>query len=1585
MQNRVLRLISLVLDIGVLRLDLNLSFAQLGGDSLSAITLQATCKDHGIQLSAESILASSNIMHLLNCATSLSISQTNYPYIPPLKPSGLTPMALVESESLPLMESPAKASISQSSIAQEFSPVVVNSVSRSEQCPITEMQLSLLHGSQKQPGTNVIRYFETHLSRNMPKLKFAWKTVIDSEPIFRTRFDLNAGRAFLYEDGLPAFDWREVVVDGEEAYKIAIEEPCLQGIVGTAFRVVTMTGTTNNSSRSTLIWHVHHALIDGYSGNLLLQKVRRAAVGLPIHPGRSFLQLAARLSAFKSSLKATGLEFWKSQRQKYPTATSELLLPPPRTAYSDELFKTETITIQTPVSDFLLYVQQQGITLATLYSAAWAMVLSLYTDSDTVTFGEVLSGRSLPLDFVEDTIGPTINTLPFYVALDRDSTTLSYLSHVFSRLLELTSFQWTSPEDGFERRFGSAIAVQFSTPGFDDSLFKPLCKPEYKFVTEVPLNVIVEPDGTVQLNYHSNVYRRGDIESIGRIFENALLALLEPSYTIRDCLTRLIPIHMQHLRLLGNCSSKSTMLSSAKEDLLTLFECTAMKYPTLTAIEKGGTRLSYAELNLAAATVANELSNIVQPNDIVCVHADRSINWIIAIYAVLKARCAYCPFDEALPTELRNSNFELTGSKVFLVPTSTDKTKQPASCSTCLAVDEVLSYSASLHHVESSIQRISPDPKAVAYLCFTSGSSGKPKGVVCNHESLVAFQKDFEVRLLAAPGRRISQIMSPAFDGSIHEIFSALSYGATLVLKRSADPFDHLKSVDSAILTPSMAKVLNPVDYPLLKAIYLVGETVPQSVNDMWASNTALYNMYGPTEATCGATIKRLSRNDLVSIGVPNPSTRLYILDRYRSLVPYGVIGEIYLAGIQVSRGYIGRPEETTRCFLPDTICPELEERMYKTGDRGYWDEKGEIVCLGRNDRQIKLRGFRLDLNDLEIRALKALARATAITLVRKNDHLIGMVSPSSLDISDCRTQIAKVLPHYALPKHLIAVDSFPMTTAGKLDEKAIASITFPDTHPNAELVTATEIRLARVWRETLNLPSSISIDGDSNFMELGGDSLLQLHLSSELGTVFDRQFPLRLIVETPTLSGLAKAIDALRSPMGGRIQRPILGYHKVSPIELDWWCKYKACKNSSAFNVSFACNISRSVRRTTLATAWNKVLSRHTILRCKFVECSEGVQRLYNGKPARSKQVPSFNLRKEINRPFQLEKGNLIRVVISPHQFVVVISHIICDLRTLQILLREVFSLYKGATLPQIRKGYSETTLWGKQASPSDLSFWKDYLSNSPKVQYNFPNIQNSLTYSGRSHVCKIPTDTYQRLMAYTNTYKFTLHQFALAATTLAFQHTQESYDLILGAPYLNRESDNDFETVGLFLEPLPIRIHFSRTPSEDLSYNRIDSLSFVDSVCRSSQAALAHTIPWSQLLSHLEIVQDFSHTPLFDVMVTFHDDRHEATNKLPLQGIRTLYTWTHGAKFKIMLEFTAIDDERLLLRIEYDSNCFRTQDAATLESLVIEAMNGLAGELELASIRDEMTNARAKVERMAAPEIKTRGSFFGNELGQI
>ena len=742
--------------------------------------------------------------------------------------------------------------------------------------------------------------------------------------------------------------------------------------------------------------------------------------------------------------------------------------------------------------------------------------------------------------------------------------------------------------------------------------------------------------------------------------------------------------------------------------------------------------------------------------------------------------------------------------------------------------------------------------------------------------------------------------------------------------------------------------------------------------------------MYGPTEGTCGATIKRLMPGARVTIGKPNPTTRLYILDSQRQLAIPGVIGEIYLAGIQIAKGYLNLPDETKERFLPDTICSNGEE-IYRTGDRGYWTECGEIVILGRSDRQIKLRGYRLDMNDIEARAARAFPGIEAIAVAPQGDYLVAMVQPASIDIGSFLTTISKTVPSYAIPRHILATDMLPTTGAGKIDYKAISETRFGNSRQEARGPrTSSEKVVAASFKAALELDERVAITAQSHFVDLGGHSLKQLSLSLHLTREFETRVPLKLIIEHPILEDLAKAIDILVSEEERpcNICTPILSEQSISPIEKNWLERYQLGAGASCFNVAFAGTFAKNkVDRAKLIDARNLVLARHSILRCRYItQRGKAPRRILSSCAPRVERVETLNLWSEVNRPFQLDRTSPIRVYVTEDQLVVLLSHIVADYTTLVIILREVSALYGGQNPRTVRGSYLETFQKRNVPWPCHLDFWTKYLDGWKILPALFGRDIERTSFRGTSLVTELLPSTITKIIAYAQSTGYTLQQLATAAVALCLQPDVPDTDLVIGTPYINRHSEEAFETIGLFLEPLPVRVKYR--PGEKGQHISAPNNPFLESVRASSQAALAHAVPWHHLLDRLGIQDQPPNHPLSDVMVSVHEVGQTTSLSIAAAaGFEPRFLWSEGSKFKLMCELTMLAGGKALLRLEHDPECVRAEEVRMLRRCVPVVLEMLVEEFGCGEIKDRVK----KMGFLDDDDEEVVRDYFGVRLSEI
>lgn len=830
----ILSAIARAVDLPVEEIDSSKSFTELGGHSLSALQVQNECK--GAVRHAPtvlSLLTSPCLDDLVPIPTALDVDQeptaVNTPatsdsgFVEPPQLEGIPELPVLRLPSAdsvhdgPLREKhehnmkPSSLSLSEAALLDLSPPD--STLPAVDQAPVTEMQAALIRG-----GQSTITYSETWPLEDVTVLKYAWKTVVSMEPIFRTAFEGDgAGSYVMRLQDAAVIPWEEVVTFDRTSYEAEIAQRDSLVWPSFRFRTVVYKSSGRDRSEGTIIFAVHHALLDGWSMGLLMEKVRRVAVGESgVVPGKPFVQAANELSRIKKKLEHVAMEFWDEKASRFASAATGPALPKPRKRGAEDGSNEISIGFGELADRLRDTSRSLGVTVATMFYSAWALTQALYADSDAVVMGAILSGRDLPVEDINTVIGPTLNSLPLHVSINQDESTGELVRRVFRSLAGMTCFQWSTQEHGFSRSFEAALSVTRGLEG-PNSPVRPLRAPHYDFESGIPLSLAIDEIAmTVRLVYHPDRYTRENAEGLVSCFRNALEGLTH-STSVRYCLNSLVSVPMQgRLRALSNCSSGLTTRSSHPEDLVSLFNAAVRDHSELPAVEVGDETVSYSELYRRASSVSKELSRLKVGGQVVCVHADGSLNWVVGLIGALQAGATICSLDATLPPELRCSMFETAGSMVFVVGSEAQTSFQPKDCSHCLVVDTITRNNPA---PPEDVIIPTPNPAAPAYLCFTSGSTGKPKGVLCTHQGLVAFQKDRIVRLNAAPGVRISQFMSPAFDGSIHEIFSALCYGATLVLRGNADPFDVLRRVDSAIMTPSAARTLAPKDFPNLKTV----------------------------------------------------------------------------------------------------------------------------------------------------------------------------------------------------------------------------------------------------------------------------------------------------------------------------------------------------------------------------------------------------------------------------------------------------------------------------------------------------------------------------------------------------------------------------------------------------------------------------------------------------------------------------------------------------------------------------------------------------------------------------------------------
>lgn len=860
------------------------------------------------------------------------------------------------------------------------------------------------------------------------------------------------------------------------------------------------------------------------------------------------------------------LEYWQESLAGLPDPL-ELPFALPRAAQPSFECKTVPFSISTDVTAALRRLgAQESASPAAVLTTALVILLHRYCGRDDIVLGTPVSGRLQP--GADRVIGPFQDVLPVRFLLPYDPTwrealqlvrdvlaeTADHQAVAFGRIVEQTRpARRVNMHPLFQILVGPVRPLRQERVAGQTvfTVHEPItrCSPfDIELYLEEPESAPPAPGGLLSgfLRYNASMFGS---EQAGTLLRH-LLRQLEQLATVPDA-------HLSNLPLLDTAEHSEIVhkWNSTKTDyprercVHTLVEERAFTSPEAPALRWEDTRLTYRELDARANRLANYLRGIgVRPEARVGLFFGYTAAWVISALATLKAGGTFVPLDPAYPPErlaamcedaqvevLLHGNHEGSlpfdrGPAVHVGVGCEQFADQPATAPPDLAV-----------------------PDNLAYVMFTSGSTGRPKAIGVTHRNIVRTVVNTNY-VAFLPGDTVGQASNISFDAVTLEAWGALLAGALLVGLRKEQVMQpqllkrllvengiDIFFIPSALMKQVVSEA--PDTFASLRYFLSGGEQADFHTLVRLLAHGApqhLVNPYGPTETTVFAITYRCNdlkdTEQLVPIGYPISNTTCYVLDRYRWPVPAGVVGEIFVGGDGVARGYLGQPGVTADRFVPDPFGDEPGARLYRTGDLGRYRYDGAVEFLGRIDRQVKIRGFRIEPGDVEACLLRSGQVSQAAVQVGRDaggdDMLIAYLVPqaAALDLDDVRSYLRGQLPTYLLPGAFVTLPSLPLNANGKLDAHALARLTAAGTGGTREIVeprTATEGRLDALWRETLDA-EAFGIHDD--FFELGGDSLAATSLAARIRAVFRCEVPLRLLFEFPTISALAEVIDKLRT-----------------------------------------------------------------------------------------------------------------------------------------------------------------------------------------------------------------------------------------------------------------------------------------------------------------------------------------------------------------------------------------------------------------------------------------------------------------------
>lgn len=678
-----------ILEISQNEIDLSQSAVFQGIHSLAAARLSTFCRQHGYAISVEAILTEPSIQSLI------SISQ--------YKEENNTKDAA-------------------------FIPSMPADTLASTRGPVTPLQqrmvLDSLVGDLR---ANCLQHISWYKTDDIGSLRTAWKTVVSHEPIFRTSLeqdDKHPDDVFQRLIGASHFAWEEYTATRYEDIEKSLRSlPTVTGL-GSRFRVLHCVGPELPLHESVFVWAVHHALIDGYSASLIFGNVDKALKNQPFECSLPFTLAARDIAQMREAMASEAEVFWQDQEKKFPEAVGEPLIPETFSDQNSYEFAEHVAFINVDQERLRHTSQQAQGTPAAIFYAAWAMLLASYTNSDTVAFGAVFSGRNLPFAWAPSMIGPLLNILPLRCRIDRQTESASFVREIHQAIQQLSRFQFEDRRSNTPL-FATTLTVQDVGLRTRTTAIDSLRMPHVRQSTLLPLTVLVETDGQIEFLYRTDRFSSEHVKDMAAIYISLINALLEPDQNLQYCIDRRFPHDMRQAILRsGNIDSEIARVPifNRGNTLSGLLGKTAALFPGHIAVEKGPSSITYAALLHSAAQVAKVIQQKTQPGDVVAIHADRSINWIIGIFGAMIANTVYCPLDASYAAQYREELLRRSDAGVFLVSTRAQIPKTDDGA-TIVAIDDILS---------SGVEPLYPwrkqAPGDAAYLCFTSGSTGVPKG-----------------------------------------------------------------------------------------------------------------------------------------------------------------------------------------------------------------------------------------------------------------------------------------------------------------------------------------------------------------------------------------------------------------------------------------------------------------------------------------------------------------------------------------------------------------------------------------------------------------------------------------------------------------------------------------------------------------------------------------------------------------------------------------------------------------------------------------------------------------------------------------
>ncbi|MBI6976377.1 non-ribosomal peptide synthetase [Pseudomonas lactis] len=1406
-------------------------------------------------------------------------------------------------------------------------------------------------------------------------LRHSFQQLIQRHEALRTRFYERDGQAFQRVEAtadfeLPIIDLSDLPNTEREARAQRVREDQARSPFdlekGPLLRV---TLVRLGDEEHQLLVTLHHIIADGWSLNILIDEFSRlyaaAAQGQSLELPSLALQYAD-YGSWQRQWLAEGegqrqLTYWKAQLGDEHPALN-LATDHPRAAQHRHSAARHSQRLDARLSAAIRQTAQaHDSTPFMLLLATFQTLLYRYSGQRDIRIGVPNANR--PRHETQGLIGFFINTLVLRAELDgrlpfnqllaaARETTLAAQAHQdlpFEQLLE--AFPQAREQGLFQVMFNHQqrdLSALRRLPGLlADEL--PWHSREAKF--DLQLHSEEDRNGRLSLSfdYADELFEPATIQRLAEQFIHLLQAVCaQPQHAIGDL--PLMQADEQQPWSEAPCAPARHWLP----------ELLSQQTSDATALVWQDGSLTFAQLHTQANRLAHYLRDKgVGPDVCVAIAAERSPQLLIGLLAIIKAGGAYVPLDPDYPAErlaymLKDSGVQLLLTQTALLP------QLPSAEGVCVIAMDSL-------HLDSwptQAPGLHLHGDNLAYVIYTSGSTGQPKGVGNTHGALAERLQWMQATYQLNETDVLMQKAPISFDVSVWECFWPLITGCRLVL---AGPGEHRDphriaqlvqehGVTTLHFVPPLLQLF--IDEPLvaectsLRRLFSGGEALPAELRNRVLARlpaVQLHNRYGPTETAINVTHWQCAASDgeRSPIGRPLGNVICRVLDEQLNPLPAGVPGELCIGGIGLARGYLGRAGLTAERFVADPLGA-AGTRLYRTGDRARWNADGVLEYLGRLDQQVKLRGFRVEPEEIEARLLALAGIAQAVVLVR-DAQLIGYyTADTELDEQTVKTALAAELPEYMVPALLMRLDAMPLSPSGKLDRRALPEPVW-QTREHVEPHTVLQLQIAAIWREVLGLPR-IGLRDD--FFALGGHSLLATQIISRTRQTCDVELPLRTLFEASELGDFAEQVGLIQAAGQRNQQTAIAKVDRSQPVPLSYsqqrmWFLWQMEPDSPAYNVGGMARLRGVLDVGRFEAALQALIMRHETLRttfpsvdgvaCQKVSAQTTVRMGWQDFCALDELQRQQRLQQladvEAHTPFNLETGPLLRACVvkageQEHYLVLTLHHIVTEGWAMDIFARELSALYEAfiderdSPLPALPVQYLDYSVWQRRWMEAgerqrQLDYWTAQLGNEhPLLELPGdrprPPVQS---HRGELYRFDLSDELAARVRAFNAQQGLTLFMTMTATLAVLLYRYSGQTDLRIGAPVANRIRPESEGLIGAFLNTQVLRCQLTGQMQvselfEQVRHTVIEGQSHQD-------------LPFDHLVEALQPPRSAAYNPLFQVMCNVQRWEFQQSRQLAGMTVEYLANDARATKFDLNLEVTDLD-HRLGCCLTYSTDLF-------------------------------------------------------------